>query len=404
MLSIPNLSQTELPKIRIACAYLFSPDQAKNDEFIESLGIEAVRDAFREKAKRFHPDLHGHERNEMVEKRKERFIKIRDSYEILKFYLTEEKPVSSELGAETKPIIAIGGAKGGIGKSIFAVNLAVFLAARGKRTVLVDLDLGGANLHLYLGETRLERSINDFLMGRVPTLEKAMTSTRYGLQFIGGDSSQLGAANIPFTQKLKLLREIKQIEADYIILDLGGDTSYNIIDFFLAANHGLVVTTCDPAAYLEAYNFIKIALYRKLNRIYGAESSLGVEKDHRLQEIIAEATLSTKENRVNSIGQLLEIIREEQPSNLFLINRVLRDFTPSLVINMTEVDPSAMAVVQRIQEVARSMLSITVGYLGTLPYQAQIKESARVLVPAVAKYPKGMLATRIEQIVEKIHN
>ena len=66
-----------------------------------------------------------------------------------------------------KKIIAVAGAKGGVGKSVFAANLAVYLSVKGFKTVVVDLDLGGANVHLYLGKSfLLKQSINDFLRNR----------------------------------------------------------------------------------------------------------------------------------------------------------------------------------------------------------------------------------------------
>lgn len=405
MFPIHHLEDDELQRIRIACAFLFSPDQARDDLFLKNLKLEHVTKAFREKAKRYHPDLHRHEPREMLEKRKERFIKIRDSYDILKHYFPEEEVrATADEGAVLRRVIAVGGAKGGIGKSIFAANLGILLSAAGHRTVLVDLDLGGANLHLYLGTTSLGSCINDFLTRRIPRLEDAMTSTRYGPQLIGGDSSQFGAANISFATKMKLLRSLKQIEADYIILDLGGDTSYNIIDFFLAADVGVVMATCDPAAYLEAYNFIKVALYRKLSRLFGEESDIGMDKDVELANLIAKLT-KPEEGGSDGVANIVELrnrIRTEQPRNLFLINQVLRSFSPKLVINMVEDQSNTDAVVWRIQEVAEKMLCTKVDFVGSLPFEGEIKRSARDLVPAVARAPHGYYSLSLSRIAASL--
>lgn len=286
MLPIDKLGNAGLHKIRIASAYLFSPQIARDDRFLRSLKPEAVKKAFRQKAKKYHPDFHPHEQKVMTDMRQERFIKIRESYEVLTSYFRENKHSFAEEDSRQTKIIAVGGAKGGIGKSIFAANLGVLLSSMGRRTVVADLDLGGANLHLYLGETFLKWGINDFLNKSVPTLQEIMIKSRYGPRLIGGDSSQLGAANINFLRKLKLLKAIKQTDADYVIIDLGGDTSYNMIDFSLAADYGIVMTTCDPASYLDAYNFIKVALYRKLNRLFGPESTLTNRKDTDFQQLI----------------------------------------------------------------------------------------------------------------------
>ncbi len=399
MLPIQNLKNDELHRLRIACAFLFSPDHARDDFFLKNLELPLVTRAFREKAKRYHPDLQRDEPKEVIEKRKERFVKIKASYDTLRNYFPQEN--SGERPHETpfrRKIIAVGGAKGGIGKSIFAANLGVLFSSAGHRTVLVDLDLGGANLHLYLGNTSLTSSINDFLCKRIPRLEDAMVSSKYGPKLIGGDSSQFGAANITFTSKMKLLRSIKQIEADVIILDLGGDTSYNIVDFFLAADIGIVMGTCDPAAYLEAYNFIKIALYRKLNRLYGEESEFRLEKDPELARLIGLLSSHDTGERIANIHELRNRVRQQQPKNLFLINQLLRSFKPRLVLNMVEDRCCTDSVVWRIQEVAEKMLCTEVNFAGSLPLENDIKRSARDLIPAIAKSPNGSYATNLNRI------
>jgi len=402
MLPIDELEDTELHMIRIACAYLFSPPLSRDDGFLRSLKLETVKNAFREKAKRYHPDLHGHEQEEMINRRRERFIKIRESYINLVSNFQKQAQPFSEKGARQGKIIAVGGAKGGIGKSIFAANLGVLLSSMELRTVVADLDLGGANLHLYLGETFLKWSINDFLNKRAPTLQKIMIRSRYGPQLIGGDSSQLGASNINFSRKLKLLKAIKNIDANYVIIDLGGDTSYDIIDFFLAADYAIVMTTCDPASYLDAYNFIKVALYRKLNRLFGLESAFSDRKDSDLERLIYEATMSTNGSNVESIEELMERVRKQQPQNLPLVSEAISTFNPYLIVNRVSHNSNAIQIVKRIQQVSRERLSIDVTYLGSLPYQSEIESSARDLVPIVAKYPKANLAKEMSRIIEKL--
>jgi len=402
MLPIHELEDTELHKIRIACAYLFSPQLSRDDRFLKSLKLEAVKKAFREKAKRYHPDLHRNEQEEITNRRRERFIKIRESYKILASNFQEKEQLFSEKRDSQRKIIAVGGAKGGIGKSIFAANLGVLLSSMGWKTVLADLDLGGANLHLYLGETFLKLNINDFLSKRAPALQEIMIRNRYGPQLIGGNSSQLGASNINFSRKLKLLKAIKRIDANYVIIDLGGDTSYNIIDFFLAADHGIVMTTCDPASYLDAYNFIKVALYRRLNRLFGSESTFSGRKDSDLKRLIYEATMPTDGSNAESMEELMERVRKQQPQSLPLVNETISSFNPHLIVNRVTPNSNVTQVVKRIQEVSRKMLSISVGYLGSLPYQSEIELSARDLVPIVARYPKGDLAKKIGNIIDKL--
>jgi flagellar biosynthesis protein FlhG len=402
MLLIENITEKQFQDVRIACSYLFSPELARDDEFVKNLDFTSIKKALEEKEKRYDPALHPGESEEMILKRKERFIKIKQSYETLMPYIVEDEKIMPERDYRKSRIISIGGAKGGIGKSTFATNLGIYLSSLGKRTVLVDLDLGGANLHLYLGERFLKYTINDYLNKNVPSISDIMISTKYGPDLVGGGSSQLGSANINFSRKLKLLRAIKQIEADYIIVDLGADTSYNIIDFFLAADHGIVLTTCDPPSYLDAYNLIKVSLFRKLNRIFGTESELRKYKNSDLLWLIKEATVPGNGNKGKVMGDLIERVKKELPEGMPLIEHVLEKFRPGLVVNMISENDNVSEVVTRLQDVSQKMLTVAVDYLGSIDYQADIKRSAQDLIPVISRDPKGNLSKCIRDILSAI--
>ena len=301
-----------------------------------------------------------------------------------------------------KKIIAVGGAKGGIGKSTFTANLGVFLSAQGHRTVMVDLDLGGANLHLYLGHTFINNSINDYFTRTVPHLAELMIPTNYGPQLIGGDSSELGSANITFWAKMKLIKSLRDLDADYVIIDLGSNTSFNILDFFLAADANFVVSTCEPASYLEAYNFIKVGLLRRLNRLFGGESAVTGKKNHALQQLIHEATMSPDGAKGKKISELLAQVGKHHPDYLPALKKAIDTYQPGLIINkvkdVTEVGP----IVTRIKDVSRKMLGIKVKYVGTIPYLEEVEKSTRELLPEVARHSRGALAQRMAVLTKDL--
>lgn len=401
MLNIDELEYSELRKIQTACAYLFTIKQAEDIWFLRNLSIELVKKAFREKVKRYHPDLHQKESDQMIKKRIERFTHIQESNELLTSYLVDKFPVDESIKKRGK-VIAIGGAKGGIGKSIFAANLGVFLTYMGKSAVVVDLDLGGANLHLYLGETSIKKKINDYLNNNVPNLKDLMIKSKYGPYLIGGDSSKLGAANLNFFRKLKLLRAVQFIDMDYIILDLGGDTSYNIVDFFLSADYSLVMTTLDPASYLDAYRFIKVSLYRKLQRMFGPESKFKFKKDSDLEHLINDSLISQNGANVKNIKELTERVKRQKPDSLVIMNEVLNDFHPRLVINKANNPAETRQIVKQITDVSKSMLSINVEHLGSLSDSKEVETSARDFVPVLTRHPNGVLAKEMGAIVDKL--
>lgn len=304
-------------------------------------------------------------------------------------------------------VVAIGGAKGGIGKSLLAANLAVHLANRGRRTVAVDLDLGAANLHLYLGVWALEHRINDYLDKKWEQLDQIAVETRYGPRLIGGGSNRLGATNLPFARKLKLIRAIQTLDADVVVVDLGGDTAYNVLDFFLQADHGIVITSCDPAAYLDAYTFVKMALHRRLTRLFGPESKAYADapRDPRLISLLNNYVgPEAKSNGAKGakIDDLLAAVAATVPEGLPLVERAVGDFQPLLLVNMAADTESAEAVVQRFQKVARRMLSVQVPYLTHIPAADEIARSTRDLVPEVARHPEGMLAQNLALIEERL--
>lgn len=430
MLDIKQISKRELENIRVSCAYLFSAQSANNNTFLIRLNLSQIKKAYRNKIKKYHPDSHVNESEEVINRRVECFIKIQESYEhLISFIKPDPKrsferrdPIQERLDharerrtvrrteasyreRKTGPgkIIAVGGAKGGIGKSIFATNLAVYLSSKKWKTVVVDLDLGGANLHLYLGENFLKWNINDFLEKKVSSLEEIMIHTKYGPKLIGGESGKLGAANIPFSRKLKLLRALKKINADYVIIDLGGDTTFNIIDFFLSADHGVVMTSCEPASYLDAYNFIKVAIFRKLNRLFGPESQYHKQKDPELVELIRQATISTADGMaIKTFSDLIAQVEKTQPHNLTLIREAIASFKPNLVVNMVKHNFDVNNLVRRIQMVLWKTVSTGVTYLGTIPNLPEIETSARTLVPAIAKSNSGRLVMDIGRITDKL--
>jgi len=295
-------------------------------------------------------------------------------------------------------IIAVGGAKGGIGKSLFVANLGVLLSQLGKKTVLVDLDLGASNLHLYMGLWSLPHCIDDFLNKTVSCIDDIMVPTKYGPRLIGGGGCKLGDANIHFSRKVKLLRAIKDLDADYVIIDLGGDTTYNILDFYLAADQGLILTTCEPASYMDAYGFIKLSLQRKLTRLFGAESVNYKNRDRHLEQLIRDFFFSSDTAHARHISNLLSHLENEYPSQVPFVKKVIDDFRPATIVTMIQAQAQVDELVTRLRNVSRKILSIDLDYFGCLPFESQVQQSAVDLVPYVSKTSNGNFTKALRRI------
>ena len=372
--------------------------------FLEQLTYEDVKRAYRTNIFAYHPDRHHDKEPEDIDFYTRHIGMVNHSYEYLSTIFGETKAEVSPDYGRRKRIIAVGGAKGGIGKSVFAANLGMMLSSRGYRTLMVDLDLGGSDLHIYLGHKRTpEVTLNDFLNRKVTSLNNTVTEYENGPMLIAGDIGELGAANIPFQRKMRLIEKIREMNADYIILDLGGGTDFNTLDFFLAADLGIVLTTLDQSAYIEAYAFIKTALQRKLNRLFSTDSPFPERRNTLLKTIVADGTRTPEKDNPKTISALLEKIAIEDPVSLPLVSDEILRFSPCLVVNHCFDQTAAVRIASTIQSIASQRLSVDVNHVGTISKHRSIEQSTSyVHHPIVSRQGSGPFVSEMESIISAL--
>ncbi|MBF0515688.1 MAG: P-loop NTPase [Nitrospirae bacterium] len=261
-------------------------------------------------------------------------------------------------------VLAVAGGKGGVGKSVFSITLATTLVGMGYRVVLIDLDLGGANLHTYLGILGNTLSLSHFFQKKVKTLDEVVISTRVPeLKLISGAHYLPSMSSPGSSLKLKLLRHIKALDADFIVIDLGAGMDLNTMDFFIAADIGFIVTVAEPAAIMNAYRFIKGTLFRRLH---------GVFKNHRelapILDSMAEDAAYSDSLMLNAfIEQVMAIDKAAYP----LVNEISAEFRPCLILNKLG-DAESKKLVGSLISHCLSKYNVTLKYLGNLPLVKEI--------------------------------
>lgn len=289
-------------------------------------------------------------------------------------------------------IFAIGGGKGGVGKTVIAASLGVGLSMFKKRVVVVDADLGGADLHVAMGIEKPDKTYYNFYNREYSNLDEILIDhPRFeNLKIISGANGSLGIANLPSSQKMKFIRHLKKIDADFIILDLGAGTSYNVLDFFLAADQGIAVVNPDPLSILEGYNFIKQALFRQIAQ--------KIRCHNDALEIIRQVARTETHKKSLTVEDL---IREVNTVDALLAKEIeffLGSFRPMILINMKAGYKDENNVLA-IKTAARNLLAIDLEYLGAIRKDNTVKKSLDAMTPFMSYDPKSEASRDLANII-----
>jgi len=239
-------------------------------------------------------------------------------------------------------VLAVTSGKGGVGKTNIAANVAVCLAHRNQRVLLLDADLSLGNLDLVL-DIRSKYNTSHVISGQ-KRMEEIIQSGPKGLRIICGASGLDRLADIGEAEQHRLLEHLSRLQqqTDTILIDTAAGISSSVIGFCLAADHVLVVTTPEAAAMADAYGVIKV-LVRK---------------------------------------------RYERPI--------------SLVVNMARSPAEGKQVYHRMADVTRRFLQATLYYAGTLPKDERLCTAVRARKPVVLAYPKAQISSSFATLAARL--
>lgn len=267
----------------------------------------------------------------------------------------------------------VGSGKGGVGKTLLAANLGILFSRMNKKVVVLDADLGASNLHTALGIPYLHTTLNDLLTGAAGDLPDICVDTPFpGLKLIGG-SRQLPVYP-DYQQKLtrKILDGIPRLNADILLIDLGGGIAPHLLDLFLLSDQGVVVITNDPASIQNTYQFLKMAVYRKILKAF--------PNNPLISYMIHAATHPKSRDKIISVPELLDKISYVDHYYAAVIRNILEPFSPRMIVNMVREgsDSRAATVVNAVSE---KFVGITPELVGALEYDAGIEASTLNLRP-----------------------
>jgi flagellar biosynthesis protein FlhG len=302
----------------------------------------------------------------------------------------EPPPVIPARRRGTRRVISIGGGKGGIGKSLVSANLGIELARRGKRVVLVDADLGGANLHTTLGIDLPRRTLSDFIERKVARIEDVVTPTGIpNLGLVSGALDHLDAANPRHAQKMRFLRHVQQMDVDYAVLDLGAGTHTNVLDFFLVSDHGVLVLVPEPTAVENAYRFVKAAFWRRMRnvaQVYGYDPLIRAVTEGRT---------------LKSPVELVASLAERDPGAGANLARHLAAFRPRLVVNQARTEQDA-DIGRAVVSAWHKYFGLEMDYLGYISYDDEMWRAVRARRPLLVERPDAVAARAFAAVADSL--
>jgi flagellar biosynthesis protein FlhG len=239
-------------------------------------------------------------------------------------------------------VIAVTGGKGGVGKSNVSVNMSIALAEMGRRVVLLDADLGLANIDVLLGISS-KNNISNVLSGEVP-LQDILVNGPGGIRIIPAASGTQAMAQLAPEEHVGLIRAFSTIadQMDVLVVDTAAGISDGVVTFVKAAQEVLVVVTDEPTSITDAYALIKL-----LNR------------DHGLF-------------RFRILGNMVKTPQDGH--NLFA----------------------------KITKVTDRFLDIALQYVGSIPFDESVKRAVQRQKPVILAYPRAKASLAFKSLAKKV--
>ncbi len=284
-------------------------------------------------------------------------------------------------------IMAVGGGKGGVGKSFVLSSVGMSLAKKGK-VIMIDADLGGANLHNFLGISRPKTSLTDFFERKIPLEELIVESGIDNIALLSGMLGTIGAESIKHVQKQKLFNHIRKLEADYILIDLGAGAHFNTIDTLLLADRIIIVITPEIVSIENMYNFLRNLFFRRLSVVFAG---------HGYRELVVTTWRERHDLGIVNFKQMLDHMRTVAPELGPVIDQEIEKFTINIILNQARTNQDIM-IGNSVKSVCRKFFGINALYTGYVEYDEIVSRSVNQRKPYMTTYPSSKCAREIERL------
>lgn len=293
-------------------------------------------------------------------------------------------------------IVSIGGGKGGVGKSMVSSNMAVQYAQAGMKVVLIDLDFGAANLHTIFGIRQPDKGLGDYFTTPRSKLTDFVIKTELdNLLLIPGSGFIPELANLKHMQKVKLIAHIKKLNADLVLLDLGAGSSNNVVDFFSMTQAGIVVTTPEPTAIVNAYEFLKNVVYRILFRMF--------RNQKEMLKILRFSTIPNNELNAPTVSDLIAIISKNNKWLAENIQEICSDLDFYVIFNQAR-KISEVQLGVKLRDICLRYLCLDLNFSGFIFYNEEVCSAVFKMRPLVLMSPKSISTRTIERVSTQTMN
>jgi flagellar biosynthesis protein FlhG len=294
----------------------------------------------------------------------------------------------------TPRVVAIGGGKGGVGKSLVAANVGIFLATLGKRVVLVDGAFGAPNLHIFAGVPRPSRSLSEALAPGGPALQELAVATHVpGVRLVAGVFDPPSIAEPAPAAVRALSEQLRGLAADWVVVDLGQGLTSPALELFVDADIGVLVAVPDPTSIELMHRFVKAAFLKWLaRRGLGHLARFADEPPRRPME---------HEGGAPSPLEIYLAAVESHADDVPALRDAILGFAPHLLINSAR-SKSDMELGRAVASVARRRLGAPIRYLGHLEYDEAVWASTRRRRPLLIEHPETRVAKCFERVARAI--